>query len=411
MHGATVEDRASLWRSPAMQALVGVTVLGFASYCLTLASLPAYAVARRRPGEHRRHRHRRPAGGHHRRAGRRPGAHRPLRAGPGAGRSGWSRWVRRPRSTPSTTGCCWLSRALGGPRRRASPSSPCSARRWPRRWRRPSGGARRSGIYGLAIAVPNLIAVPAGVALVLDGHAGWLAWLAASPLLGLLLVPTLVRAMPPAGGPGPAGARPDRGDGGARAVGRAVRRHPGRRRAGHVPADRASRRGAGDGGAAAVRPHRGGHALAGRAARGPARQPRGSCRWRSASGRSGWCVVAAGLVAGDAWVLVGAAVFGAGFGAVQNLTLLAAFARAGEGGATAASAMWNASFDAGTAVGALGLGIVAAGIGLPWTYVAGRPPLLVAVRCPRRRSAARRGPTTPDRPRGHARRRSPAGRG
>jgi hypothetical protein len=53
---------------------------------------------------------------------------------------------------------------------------------------------------------------------------------------------------------------------------------------------------------------------------------------------------------------------------VQNLTLLAAFARAGEGGATAASAMWNASFDAGTAAGALGLGILAVGIGLPWTY-------------------------------------------
>jgi hypothetical protein len=30
---------------PALQALVGATALGFASYCLTLASLPAYAVA------------------------------------------------------------------------------------------------------------------------------------------------------------------------------------------------------------------------------------------------------------------------------------------------------------------------------------------------------------------------------
>jgi hypothetical protein len=30
--------------------------------------------------------------------------------------------------------------------------------------------------------------------------------------------------------------------------------------------------------------------------------------------------------------------------------------------------MWNASFDAGTAVGALALGVVAAGLGLPWTY-------------------------------------------
>jgi predicted MFS family arabinose efflux permease len=48
---------------------------------------------------------------------------------------------------------------------------------------------------------------------------------------------------------------------------------------------------------------------------------------------------------------------------------VAAFDRAGEGGATTASAVWNASFDAGTAVGALVLGLVAAGIGLPWTYV------------------------------------------
>src|SRR5215212_4013974 len=44
VHGGTVEAQTSLWRSSAMRALVGVTVLGFASYCLTLASLPAYAV-------------------------------------------------------------------------------------------------------------------------------------------------------------------------------------------------------------------------------------------------------------------------------------------------------------------------------------------------------------------------------
>src|SRR5690348_11591327 len=40
----TGEVRTSLWRLPALRALVGVTVLGFLSYCLTLASLPAYAV-------------------------------------------------------------------------------------------------------------------------------------------------------------------------------------------------------------------------------------------------------------------------------------------------------------------------------------------------------------------------------
>lgn len=43
MQGA--EARTALWRTPALQALVGATALGFASYCLTLASLPAYAVA------------------------------------------------------------------------------------------------------------------------------------------------------------------------------------------------------------------------------------------------------------------------------------------------------------------------------------------------------------------------------
>jgi predicted MFS family arabinose efflux permease len=82
----------------------------------------------------------------------------------------------------------------------------------------------------------------------------------------------------------------------------------------------------------------------------------------------GMLAVALGLVAGDGWLLGGAAVFGAGFGAAQNLTLLAAFRRAGEGGTTAASAMWNASFDAGTAAGALLLGLLAAGIDLPWTF-------------------------------------------
>ena len=73
--------------------------------------------------------------------------------------------------------------------------------------------------------------------------------------------------------------------------------------------------------------------------------------------------------AGAGWILLGAALFGAGYGAAQNLTLLAAFARAGAGGTTSASAMWNVAFDAGTAVGALVLGLVAAGIGLDWTFV------------------------------------------
>src|SRR3712207_3640539 len=42
--GGTVEASTSLWRSRGLRALIGVTVLGFASYGLTLASLPVYAV-------------------------------------------------------------------------------------------------------------------------------------------------------------------------------------------------------------------------------------------------------------------------------------------------------------------------------------------------------------------------------
>src|SRR3954451_13482994 len=43
--GGAVDVPGSLLRSPGMQALIGVTVLGFARFCLTLASLPGYAVA------------------------------------------------------------------------------------------------------------------------------------------------------------------------------------------------------------------------------------------------------------------------------------------------------------------------------------------------------------------------------
>jgi len=101
----------------------------------------------------------------------------------------------------------------------------------------------------------------------------------------------------------------------------------------------------------------------------------------------GLALVGVGLWTGSAWVLLGAAVFGGGFGAVQNLTLLRAFARAGEGGTTAASATWNASFDAGTATGALLLGLMSGALGLPWTYVV--VALVLAAALPLARVSAR----------------------
>jgi predicted MFS family arabinose efflux permease len=366
VQGSTVDREVSLWRSPAMRALVGVTVLGFASYCLTLASLPTYAVQ---------------GGARESTAGivtavllvvtiavqavvpaltARFGQARVLVAGLVA--------LGAPSPLYAVDdGLLWLS-ALSAVRgigfavltvlgaTLAAQVAPVERR------------GEAIGIYGLSIAVPNLIAVPAGVALVLDGHAGWLAWLAASPLLGLAFVPTLVRAMPPAETQGTAGAgRIAAMAALAPSVVLFVVTLAGGGLVTFLPIERP------DGALATAALLLFG--LTGAITRwraGLLADRFGSRRLLPLAlclGAAGLVAVAAGLVAGDAWVLVGAAVFGAGFGAVQNLTLLAAFARAGEGGATAASARWNASFDAGTAAGALGLGIVAVGIGLPWTYV------------------------------------------
>ncbi|QVJ00944.1 MFS transporter [Nocardiopsis eucommiae] len=57
-------------------------------------------------------------------------------------------------------------------------------------------------------------------------------------------------------------------------------------------------------------------------------------------------------------VLGGSALFGLGFGAVQNETVTVMLGRAGPAGYGRASAAWNIGFDAGTGVGAVGLGLL-----------------------------------------------------
>jgi predicted MFS family arabinose efflux permease len=81
----------------------------------------------------------------------------------------------------------------------------------------------------------------------------------------------------------------------------------------------------------------------------------------------GLAALAAGLRQGlDVLLLAGAAVFGTAYGAVQNLTLVVAFARARGRGASTVSAVWNAAFDAGTGIGAVVVGALAAtGMGVP----------------------------------------------
>ncbi len=93
---------------------------------------------------------------------------------------------------------------------------------------------------------------------------------------------------------------------------------------------------------------------------------RGDTRWLMALG----CVVAAlgisaiGFALADdqpALLLGGSLLVGAGFGASQTLTMVAAFARAHPDDRALTSTIWNASYDSGTAIGAILIGILIAG--------------------------------------------------
>jgi predicted MFS family arabinose efflux permease len=77
-----------------------------------------------------------------------------------------------------------------------------------------------------------------------------------------------------------------------------------------------------------------------------------------------------GVAAGSAGplavlVVIAAAVFGFGFGAVQNDSLVAMFARVPAG---PASVVWNVAFDAGTGAGAVAVGAVVAVAGYPGAF-------------------------------------------
>ena len=349
-----------------MRALVGVTVLGFASYCLTLASLPVYAVR---------------GGAAESTAGvvtavflvvtitvqaAIPALTRRFGDGPVLVAGLLAMGLPAPLYVVDD-GIPWLS-AIAVVRGAGFAVLTVLGATLAARVAPPERRGESIGIYGLAIAVPNLVAVPAGVALVLDGHVGWVSWLAASPVLGIGLVPALLRSVAPQ--PSPTGGRPGRAAAEAALLPSVVLfvvTLAGGGLVTFLPIERP------DGVLATA-------ALLLFGVTGAV------SRWRAGLladrldsrllmpaslvlAALGLASCAAGLAAGDPWVLVGAAVFGIGFGAAQNLTLLAAFARAGESGTTAASAMWNAAFDGGTAAGALLVGVVAAGIGLDLTYV------------------------------------------
>jgi len=240
----------------------------------------------------------------------------------------------------------------------------------------PSRRGEAIGIYGLAIAVPNLLAVPGGVALVSAGHFWAVALLGAAPLLGLPVVRALARAAA-AHDDSPQQRVADAAGIGARRAARRAAMGPAfvlmvvTLTSGgfmtYLPIARP------DGALATV-------ALLVWGAFGA------FTRWRigpvadrtglrallpgsSAVSIVGICTVAGGLLLDGAasWtaVLVGAAILGIGYGGTQNLTLVAAFVRARQKETATVSSVWNIGFDAGTALGSGLVGLLILAVTIP----------------------------------------------
>lgn len=249
------------------------------------------------------------------------------------------------------------------------------------------------GIYGLAIAVPNLFAVPLGVALASSGHFGWVAWLAAAPLAGVPVAVALARSVPEL----PAAAR---NDGGTRAAAAAtvapavvllVVTLAGGALLTYLPITLPT----GSTATVAVLVFGATGAISRWLVGGLSDRigPKLLLPVSSLIAVVGLVVAAAGL-AGDGTavaVVLGGAVLGVGYGSVQNLTLVTAFNRAGSAHTHTASAVWNMGFDGGTALGAAAVGAGAALIGTAPTFLAFAAlvalalPLAVVATRPRRR--------------------------
>ena len=68
-------------------------------------------------------------------------------------------------------------------------------------------------------------------------------------------------------------------------------------------------------------------------------------------------------------VVVGAAVFGIGFGITQSATITLMYSRVPTSGYATVSALWNVAYDAGMGIGAVGFGAVAGLTGYAWAFV------------------------------------------
>jgi len=232
------------------------------------------------------------------------------------------------------------------------------------------------GIYGLAVSVPNLIAVPAGTALTVGGRFDLVVYLTAAPSLIVLMSRRMARDLTSKTS-GSADPPPSRRASRATfaalapALVLSIVCVPATGLITFLPIE------APDGALAATA------LLAFGVAALLVRWRIGRIADRKGVGLPmvcslaavaiGMIVVAAGLMtshaSADFAVLVGITVAGLGYGGIQNLSLVAAFRRAGSGGAMTASAVWNVAFDTGIGVGAVTVGVLAEGWGIPTTYL------------------------------------------
>lgn len=95
--------------------------------------------------------------------------------------------------------------------------------------------------------------------------------------------------------------------------------------------------------------------------------------------RPGIVLCAAGMAAlaatrTPAFVIGRAAVFGGGFGLLQNATLALMYTRTASSGHSTVSAIWNAAYDAGMGAGAIGMGLLTGQYRLPRHVPADRRP-------------------------------------
>ena len=224
------------------------------------------------------------------------------------------------------------------------------------------------GAYGLAVAVPNLLLLPASVAVADRWGFGWVFALGALPVLAAPFAFTVARALGPADRVAERVPRLDRRS--ALAVARPTAVLFAVTMAG--------------GGLLTFAPQIVRSGTASAAVLLVLGVGTAACRWGAGhlSDRYGaerflapLLVTGALGLATCAWgahrggdlglLLLGAALTGIAYGALQNLTLVVAFAHVGPSHIPVASAGWNIGFDGGTAAGAVVVGAIAAAAGFP----------------------------------------------